>query len=88
MFYEKTFFYNIYNIKIIIALTFTIGSFSNCKDAIPVCLRANIVYSLGCAQSLCTSEYIGPSIVCRTVRACEHMGISFGTKHPIAITPE
>ena len=71
------------DVKINLANTFAIGSFFNCKDSIPVCLRANIVYSFSCVQSR-TSEYIGSSIRCLTVRACEHMGISFRTKHPVA----
>ena len=37
--------------KIILANTFTIGSFFNCKDTIPVCLRAYIVYSFSYLQS-------------------------------------
>ena len=32
----------------------------------------------------CTSQYIGSSIRCLTVKASEHMTISFRTKHPVA----
>ena len=75
------------DVRIILVNNFTIGSFFNCKDTIPVCLRANIVYSFSCVQSARTSEYIGSSTRCLTIRACEHMGISFRTKYPVTKPP-
>ena len=76
------------DVKIILVNTFIIGSFSTCKDTIHVCFQSNVVYFFGYVYSSCTSEYIGSRIRCLAVRACEHMGISFRIKYPIAKSPQ
>ena len=58
--------------KIVLVNKFTVGSFFNCKDQLPVGMRASLMYKFRCAQ--CTSTYIGSTGRMLRTRVAEHAG--------------
>ena len=61
----------------ILANGFTIGSFFNYKDKLPLRMQSSLVNKYSCVH--CTSEYVGMSTRTLGVRADEHANVSFRT---------
>jgi hypothetical protein len=71
--------------NIILVNKFTIGSFFNYKDRLPLASRSSLVYSFSCAQ--CASSYVGMTARALFTRVAEHAGRSFRTGRPLAQPP-
>ena len=56
---------------------FTVGSFFNYKDKLPMRLKSSLVYKFSCAQ--CASEYVGMTARTLGTRVDEHVGVSYRT---------
>ena len=67
--------------QVILVNGFTIGSFFNYKDKLPLRMQSSLVYKCSCVQ--CTSEYEGMTTRTLGVRADEYAGVSFRTGVPL-----
>ena len=56
---------------------FTVGSFFNYKDKLPMRLKSSLVYKFRCAQF--ASEYVGMTARTLGTRVDEHVGVSYRT---------
>ena len=63
--------------RIILTNKFTIGSFFNYKNKLPLHMCSSLVYKFCCVQ--CTSEYVGMTTRTLGIRVDEHKGVSFRT---------
>ena len=70
---------------VILVNNFTIGSFFNYKDKLPLHLRSSLVYKYSCVY--CTSEYVGMTTRTLGTRVAEHAGISFRSGVPLTSPP-
>ena len=72
---------------VILVNNFTIGSFFNNKDKLPLHLRSSLVYKYSCVQCRHDQEYVGMATHTLGTRVAEHAGISFGTGVPLTSPP-
>ena len=61
---------------------FNIGSFFNCKDRLPVCIRSNVIYKFLCDS--CNASYVGCTRQHFKTRIYQHLGISPRTNRPFS----
>ena len=66
-----------------------LGNFFRFKDALPMCMRSNLVYHFSCASSCEASErgYVGSTIRTLGNRIADHMGVSYRTSLRLAHPP-
>ena len=60
---------------VVLVNKFTVGSFFNYKDKLPVRLKSSLVCKFSCAQ--CASEYVGMTARTLGTRVDEHVGVSY-----------
>ena len=63
--------------NIVLVNKFTVGSFFNYKDKLPMRLKSSLVYKFSCAQ--CASEYVCMTARTLDIRVDEHVGVSYRT---------
>ena len=68
-------YYTIYKFCVILVNNFTIGSFLNYKDKLPLHLWCSLVYKYSCVH--CTSEHVGMTTHTLGTRVAEHAGVCF-----------
>ena len=78
-------YYSKYKFCVILVNNFTILSFFNYKDKLPLHLRYSLVYKYSCVH--CTSEYVGMTTRTLGTRVAQHAGISFRTGVPLTSPP-
>ena len=75
-------YFNDLTIRFVFTNSFTIGSFFNYKDKLPLGMLSSVVYCFSCVQ--CTSEYVGMTSRPLYCRIAEHAGRSYRTNRPIS----
>jgi len=78
-------YFNELSFRFVFTNTFTIGSFFNYKDKLPLGMLSSIIYSFSCVR--CTSEYVGMTSRPLFIRIAEHAGRSYRTNRAIANPP-
>ena len=73
------------NVKIILVNKFTIGSFFNFKDRLPLSMLSSAVYKFSCEK--CSSDYVGMTSRNLYMRVAEHCGRSYRTNVPLTHPP-
>ena len=63
--------------NVVLVYKFTVGSFLNFKDKLPMRLKSSLVYKFSCAR--CASEYVGMTARTLGSRVDEHVGVSYRT---------
>ena len=63
--------------NVVLVNKFTVGSFFNYTDKLPMRLKSSLVYKFSCAQ--CASEYVGMTARTLGIRVDEHVGVSYRT---------
>ena len=66
-----------FRFSVVLVNEFTVGSFFNYKDELPMRLKSSLVYKFSCAQ--CASEYVGMTSRTLGARVHEHVGVSYRT---------
>ena len=69
--------FNDVRFNVVLVNKFTVGSFFNYKDKLPMPLKSSLVYKCTCAQ--CASEYVGMPARTLGTRGDEHVGVSYRT---------
>ena len=62
---------------IVLVKKFTVGSFFNYKEKLPMCLKSFVVHKFNCAQ--CASEYVGMTTRTLGTRVDKQVGVSYRT---------
>ena len=70
---------------VIMVHNFTIGTFFNYKDKLPLHLRPSLAYKYSCEH--CTSEYVDMTTRTLSTRVAEHAGVSFRSGVPLTSPP-
>ena len=66
-----------FDFNVVLVNKFTVGSFFNYKDKLPMRLKSSLLYKFSCAQ--CASEYVGMTARTLGTRVDEHVGVSYRT---------
>ena len=74
-------YYPYIDFKLIFKTDFTIGSFFNHKEKLPIFLRSSLIYQFTCPR--CSLDYIGCTSRHLKTRVCEHLGVSHRTLQPL-----
>ena len=63
--------------NVVLVNKFTVGSFFNYKDKLPMRLKSSLVYKFSCSH--CASEYVGMTACTLGTRVDEHVLVSYRT---------
>ena len=64
-----------FRFNVVLVNKFTVGSFFNYKDKLPMHLKSSLVYKFSCAQG--ASEYVGMTTHSLCTRVDEYVGVSY-----------